>query len=446
MRGIKLGKGIVLFLSVLAFGLFLSACTDDEASESPGTTDPGTAGSGTTEPETPTTEEQIEISIMWWGGDERHARTIEVIDLFMVQYPHITVNYDFAGWDDYWTALNVQAAGGNLPDIIQMDGTRINEFADNNLIIGLNDLIAAGTIDLSNVDPSFQETVQIEGENMAISLGANGFAMVYNMELAAELNFEFTPELTWDEWEAFLTETRAERGDDFYGWGFGAEYEVFNVYVRDAGYAMYGSEGLGFDRAVLVEFFEMLSRFNDTRIAVTPERDENVEGRELLHNEVILSEMFASNQIIAAQAEVEAELGLALLPRIEGGRGGNWLRSSMGFSITTQSQEQEAAALFIDFFTNNLEANEILGAERGAPISSVVRDHLADVVDPVVVKTFDILPVILEHSSPSDPLPPAGQTEVRLAFLRAVEQLRFNVATPEQAADYVISAASSALQ
>ena len=430
--------------AIVAAGMFLAACGGGNEAEEAAYV-PVEPPTQEVAPEEPAGPEEVTLRIGWWGGDNRHGRTIEVIDMFMEEFPHITIEYDFASWDDYWAALNVQAAGGNLPDIIQMDGTRITEFADNNLIISLNDLIASGAIDLSDVDPAFQEAVQIDGQNMAISLGANGFAMVYNRELAAELGFEFTPELTWDQWEEFLTATRAERGDDFYGWGMGAEYEIFQVYVRDAGESMYGPGGLGFEKETLVDFFEMLSRKNDNSIIVTPERGEGVEGRELLHNEVILSEMFASNQIISAQSEVEAELGLALLPRIDGGRGGNWLRSSMGFSITTHSQEQEAAAKFIDFFTNSLAANEILEAERGAPISTAVRDHLSGIVDPVVVKTFDILPVITANASPADALPPAGQSEVRLAFLRAVEQLRFGVATPEQAADYVISAAGSAL-
>jgi len=455
MKKIKLKRGLVALLLVLV--LFLGACGNGDDPEPEDDNDNDETAEVTPESDDEDDEDdedvdengesdQITITVGWWGGDVRHERTIAVIELFEELHPHITVEPVFAGWDDYWTLLNTHVAGGSLPDVIQMDVTRITEWAESDLIIGLNDLINSGHIDLSDVDPSFQEVLQIDGENMAINLGANGFAMVYNTELAAELGFEFTPDLTWDEWAEFLTATRAERGDDFYGWGMGAEYEIFNVYVRDAGYAMYEGEGLGFDKPVLVEFFEMVEMFNDTGIAVTPQRGEGVEDGELLHGEVILSEMFASNQIIGVQNSVEAELGLALLPRVEGGRGGNWIRASMGFSITGHSQHPEEAAMFIDFFTNNLEANEILAAERGAPISSVVMDHLRDTVDPVVVRTFDILPVITANSSPADPIPPAGQADVRLAFLRAVEELRFGIVSPDEAADYVISAAEDVFQ
>jgi len=437
-----------LKLSIMtALGFVLAACGNvAEEPAPPAANDPAPGTPTVTTPAEPT-QDEVTISIAWWGGENRHNRTIEVIELFMDTYPHITVLYDFAGWDDYWTLLNTQAAGRNLPDIIQMDVTRITEFSENNLIIGLNDLINAGYIDLSDVNPAYQEVVQIDGQNMAISLGANGFAMVYNTEMAAELGFEFTPDLTWDEFRDFLTATRAAKGDDFYGFGFGAEYEVFNVFVRDAGYSVYGRDGgLGFEEETLVDFFEILSYFNNNRIAVTPEREDAVvEGGELLHNGVIIAEMFASNQIIGTQAAVDAELGLALLPRIDGGRGGNWIRSSMGFSITSQSEEQEAAAKFINFFTNSLEANEILEAERGAPISATVRNHLSGIVDPVVAKTFEILPVLAANASPADPIPPRGQVEVRSAFLRIAEGLRHNQLTPEQAAQQFMTEASSIL-
>jgi len=288
--------------------------------------------------------------------------------------------------------------------------------------------------------------LNIDGQYMGISLGANAFAMVYNVELAEELGFEFTPELTWDEWADFLRGVRAER-DDFYGWGMGAEYEIFNIFTRDHGYAVYGDGELAVPREIIVAFYELLQTFNDDRICLTLERaDALAEGQNALHHEIILAQMFASNQIVWQQYEVEAELGLALLPRVEGGRGGNWVRSSMQFSISAQADaaRQEAAATFIDFFINNLEANEILSAERGAPIVPSVREHLTPLVEPVVVKTFDILPIVAAHSSPADRISPPEQAEIRSAFFRGVENIRHGTMTPEEAADYVIREADDA--
>ncbi|WP_100407343.1 hypothetical protein [Bacillus solitudinis] len=51
------------------------------------------------------------------------------------------------------------------------------------------------------------------------------------------------------------------------------------------------------------------------------------------------------------------------------------------YVILKHSEQQEAAALFIDFFTNSIEANEMLRADRGVPIFLEVREHLASIVE-----------------------------------------------------------------
>jgi multiple sugar transport system substrate-binding protein len=76
----------------------------------------------------------------------------------------------------------------------------------------------------------------------------------------------------------------------------------------------------------------------------------------------------------------------------------------MFFSITSQCQNPDIAADFISFFTNSIEANEVLAAERGVPISTAVAEHLAEMVDPAVAETFSF---IAEVTTDSSPIPPA---------------------------------------
>lgn len=440
MKNFKLGKGLLALLSILVLGLFLVACGDDNGGNDVADNNDATEAPAATEAPTEAPDEEpdpVELTIGWWGGEVRHDLTMEVIALFEERYPHISINPEFASWDDYWTMLNTAAVAGNLPDIIQMDMGRIREFTDNNLIIGLNDLIDSGLIDMSEIDmEAYQGLLNLNGQYMGISLGANGFAMAYNTELAAELDFEFTPELTWNEFADFLRETRAAR-DDFYGWMMGAEFEIMSMFARDHGYNLFEDDGLGAPREVFLAFFEMLDTFNRDEIILTIERaDAMAEGENALHHEVAISQMIASNQVVGIQNEVEAQLGVALLPRIEGGVNGEWIRSSMQWSISAHSNEQEAAAKFINFFIHDLEANTILRAERGAPISDAVRAHLAPLVDPVVVQTFDILPLIARYQSRPGTLPPPQHIEVGGGFARAVEQIRFGTFTPEEAVDY----------
>src|SRR5690606_21461510 len=100
-----------------------------------------------------------------------------------------------------------------------------------------------------------------------------------------------------------------------------------------------------------------------------------------------------SNQVVALTTAAGEDRNFVLhtLPRVEGGQSANYLKPSMFFSITAGCPNPELAAEFINFATNDLEANDILFAERGVPISSEVREYLADKVDPVTAQIFDFI-------------------------------------------------------
>lgn len=381
---------------------------------------------------------QVTIRVAWWGGQERHDRTIEAIDLFEDKNPNITVEAEFTDWDGYWQRLNTQAAGNDLPDVIQMDVTRLNEYDTNDLIIDLAPFIEDGRINLGDVDDIYQESLMDGDRTLAVSLGANAFALIYNTDLAGEHDLSFDPGYTYEEFQSMMESLRGELGDNFRGFDFAtAEYELFNFFIRQNGQSMYNDESteLGFEEGTLVDFFTMVQDWVNDGVAVPRDVESsfNTFG-ELITNEVAIGGIAASNQIIGRSTETEAELGLALLPTLAGGEGGNMIRSSMSLSITTSSDQQDAAAKFVDFMTNSVEANEILAAERGVPISSVVRDALIDQVSPEVRKTFEFLDVIAEHSSPADALPPSGETEIRSTFQRISEGVQHNTVTPEEAA------------
>ncbi len=100
------------------------------------------------------------------------------------------------------------------------------------------------------------------------------------------------------------------------------------------------------------------------------------------------------------------------LPRLEGGQSANYVKPSMFFSITSQAKEPEAAAMFIDFFTNDVEANEILFAERGVPVSSEIRDALKPELGKAQLEMFEFLDRVVADSSPIRPPDPVGHADI----------------------------------
>ena len=84
--------------------------------------------------------EAVELRIAWWGSQNRHDRTIAVIELYEELNPNVDVVFEFSGWNDHWTKMSTQAAGDNLPDIMQQDYARLEEWVGNGLLYPLDDL------------------------------------------------------------------------------------------------------------------------------------------------------------------------------------------------------------------------------------------------------------------------------------------------------------------
>ncbi|MNT76905.1 putative ABC transporter substrate-binding protein YesO [compost metagenome] len=97
----------------------------------------------------------------------------------------------------------------------------------------------------------------------------------------------------------------------------------------------------------------------------------------------------------------------------------------MHFSISVNSTQKEAAAKFISYFVNDVEANKILNANRGMPVSSAVRAALMEQFEPEMKAVADYMEVVAEHSGPLDPPAPAGATEIDKLMVDLEQQIMY---------------------
>ncbi|WP_088102019.1 ABC transporter substrate-binding protein [Halalkalibacter urbisdiaboli] len=398
-----------------------------------------------------TNQETINLRVAWWGGQERHDRTLEAIELFEEKYPHINIEPEFTGWDGYWEKLNTQAAGNNLPDVINMSDVKLNEFNSRGLLADLTPFIDERVINFDKVDEIYQNINSIDGKNLGVVLGTGANGLIMNQDLLDKHGVSLEPGYTYDDLRTAMQQIKDSEGENFYGFDFAnAELEIFLIYARQHGEALFNHDGtgLGFQDKTLIDFFTFIQ--NMVKDGIAPSHDitmEYIEGGQSMVGEGSAAlAMAASNQLIGVSQQTEDKLVLNVLPSLEKGVPGNWIRQTMSFSVYEHSKHKEEAAMFIDFITNDIEANEILMADRGVPISSEVREHLATIVDESVKETFDFLDLVVDFSREADPLPPAGESEVRGSFVRIVEQIKYDRITPEEAAHEFRKEAESILE
>lgn len=92
--------------------------------------------------------------------------------------------------------------------------------------------------------------------------------------------------------------------------------------------------------------------------------------------------------------------------------------------------------MFIDFFTNSVEANEILLAERGVPISSVVKESLKPLLESAAIESFNFMDAVETDSVPVPPPDPVGWGDLRnnIYYPEFVDPVLYGLISPEEGA------------
>ena len=123
-----------------------------------------------------------------------------MLEKFQEENPDIEVVMDYSDWDGYWTKLPAQVAGGQTPDVFQMDYAKLAQYVENGVMAPLDDYVADGSLDLSNVAQSVIDSGSIDGKLYAVSTGTNAPCMGYRKDILDDLGIEMPMNPTMSEY------------------------------------------------------------------------------------------------------------------------------------------------------------------------------------------------------------------------------------------------------
>jgi len=86
---------------------------------------------------TTTSTEPVELSFFWWGGDARAKLTDDALALYTKKHPNVTFKKTWQANQGYFDKLATLVAGGNAPDIFQIDDNYLAEYAGRNATLDL---------------------------------------------------------------------------------------------------------------------------------------------------------------------------------------------------------------------------------------------------------------------------------------------------------------------
>ncbi|MCL1842921.1 MAG: extracellular solute-binding protein [Defluviitaleaceae bacterium] len=456
----KILKSLSFVILLIAMAFVVTGCggNDNGGTTTPGGGTPAPGGAeGVTTPggDTPAFEgEVINLSMGWWGSQGRHDITEEVIQMWNRENPGIQVTGYPLAFDGYFMSLATRVASETVWDVFQL-GSNYPEFI--NSIVPLNDFINQGVIDVSNTTQDFIDITTthregFEGNIVGISNGVNAWGFAYDGTVFDAAGVPRpTIGWTWDEFEHAVLTIHDQLGI----WGMGAidnDFIMLSQFMLQMGVDFYHTDPaqLGFnDPSVMERYFEI--RQNMVVSGAMPDPGEamlitDVEGDPLVFGQSAMAYL-ASNQFIqlarAAQAHDEAEgnphrdLGMVIMPTIPGTGIPTDIVNSQMMSVSTSSAHPEAAAQFLDFWVNSVEANMILQGERGVPIMEHVRTAIAPYASPEQAAVNLFVNQVQEMSDveAGDVLNNPRQGEIE-GYLNNVliDQLSFEMITPAQAA------------
>lgn len=402
---------------------------------------------------TPARAQDAALRLLWWGGQARADRTFAVTDLYTAANPGATFEGEFLAWNDYWPKLATQTAGGNAPDVVQMDYRFIVEYAKRNAIAPLDDFIG-GALKLDDFDQDQIDGGMVDGKLYGISLGANSVAMLVNTTAFEEAGVDLpSSATTYDDIRAIAESFKAANirgGMKGLADGSGNEPMLEN-WIRQRGKPLYTPEGkLGPDTDDMVEWFRMWNDLRDNGLIVSAE-DQALDTGAPEVSMVALNKAAMmpsnSNQLVIHQSVNPDKLTISSFPRIAPGvGGGHYRKPSQFWSVSGSSANKEAAAAFVSYFVNDLEAGKILGVERGIPCSAAVRAAVTPTLDEQSQIALNFVASLGDLLGPLPASPPAAAGEIDTSLLRVLSQeVAFGGRSAEDAGAYFVQEAEAIL-
>ncbi|APC35665.1 MULTISPECIES: ABC transporter substrate-binding protein [Nocardiopsis] len=391
----------------------------------------------------------VELRFSWWGADDRHSTTQQVIDLFEAENPGITIVPEYTDWGGYWDRLATSTAANDAPDIITQEERYLREYGDRGALLDLNEV----ELDLSGIDPLVAESGDLDGQTFGVATGVNAYAILADPQAFEEAGVEMPDDETWT-WDDYV-EISAQISEATDGEIVGTQSMSYNetgfqIFARQRGENLYAEDGsLGFSQETLEEWFSVTEQLTEN--GGQPGAAESVEIEAGGPDQSVLSTNqgamahFWTNQLGGISASSGRDIELLRYPgESTEDRTGMFFKPAMFYSISAGTEHPEEAALFVDFLLNSEEAAELILADRGLPANVDVRSHIIDSLPEADARSAVFLSEIEGTIVDGNPPPPIGAGQVVDITKRVTEDLTFGELTPAEAAEQFMSEVEAA--
>lgn len=391
-----------------AMALSLAACgsTTEETSEA--TSD--AASTETTETtETAEGEEAAagDVTLNWAVWDlESTAYWEAMANGYMESHPGVTIEMTDLGSTDYMTQLATQLAGGNgeLDILTIKDIPGYSNLINLEMLVPMNDILTRDTADFGGV---IEQLTADDGNFYAVPFRSDFWVVFYNKDMFDAAGLEYpTNDMTMEEWDQLVRDVAAATG------AYGNIYHTWRSTVTLFGILDGQNTIIDGSYDFLKPYYEMV--IAEQQDAVVP--DYGVQKTSNLHysgafqsgqaamcnmGSWFIATMQEYNNTAADNGVEPVNFGMVKYPHPDGVEAGTTLGTVTSLGINPYSENQEAAADFINWCVSDegaaaIAATGTFPAVSNPDINSIIAATEGFPTDEASVEALNTTAVYLE--------------------------------------------------
>ena len=347
-------KGKLILIPVLCIPLLFSGCDDKAIITS--------------------NAEQVEISLSWWGNDERNEYTIEAVKLFEELHPGVSVKCNYSEWSGYQARSNVQMASNTEADVMQINYAWIQQYSPDGMgYYDINEL--SDYIDLSNFKQEELNYGMQNGKLNAVPIALNTQTVYLNKTVYDQYALDIPK--TWDD---LFNAAKVMKGEVYpISMTSKASWFYITAYAEQvSGKQILSKEGtLNFTPKEFQLMLDFYCRLIDEKVMPQVEYFDRLE---METGKYAGSVAWLSDALNYCERAMENGYEIIVgdyTAGADGKAGDGWYaKPATMYAISKNTDYPEESAMLLDFLMNSKEMAELQGIEKGIPLSISARSYL----------------------------------------------------------------------
>lgn len=384
--------------------------------------------------------EKIELTFwnIWTDPSPQNEASLKQVEKFMKEHPNIVIKQQNIPHDQYKVKLKTQAAGKQLPDLIQVwPGAELKPLVDGGLVQPIDDIVSNWD---GLINKEYLKDYNIDGKQYAIPANVVPTSLVYyDKDQLAEAGYKEFPK-TYEDFKTLVKKLK-DKGLIPIALGNKAQWVLQSSYISTIGDRLTGSDFLPavletgkkkftdekFIQAVgIIKELSEMGAFNEDFNSI-----DNIQHRDLFtlgDAAMMIDGAWSLGPVL--EAAPDKNIGIALFPKVEGGLGDPSAVSAVtgtGIAINSElkGEKLKAAKQFLKGFYTEGYFKELMKAEILVPADIEAPSDVSPLLKEVAEITSKKIAPVYDATLP---------TEITDIINAGLQEVSLGTMTPEQLA------------